>query len=133
MGCFMKILIFPNLNKKNALNCTLETCDVLNSLGAKVFLSDEYYSVFSEKPFVTFGAIGELITDCDAVIAIGGDGTILKCSKLIAASHKPILGINSGRLGFMANLEVDELHLLKNLIDGNYSIVNRMMLKFKLA
>jgi len=129
----MKIIIFPNLNKKNALKCTLEACDVLNGLGAELYLSEEYVSDFSGKTYINFGNFNELIKTCDAIIAIGGDGTILKCSKLIANYHKPILGINSGRLGFMANLEANEIDQLKKLTDGNYTIVNRMMLKSKLV
>lgn len=128
----MKILIFPNLKKKNALKCTHQACEVLNSFNAEIFLDEEFSPVFSEKPYINFGKLDALVSACDIVIAIGGDGTILKCSKLVAPFNKPILGINSGRLGFMATIESDELEMLKNLADGSYSIVNRMMLNAKL-
>lgn len=128
----MKILIFPNLKKKNALKCTQQACEILNSFNAEIFLDQEFSPVFSEKPYINFGKLDELVLACDIVIAIGGDGTILKCSKLVAPFNKPILGINSGRLGFMATLEANELDMLKNLADGNYTIVDRMMLNAKL-
>jgi len=129
----MKILIYPNLKKKNAFKCTIEACDILNSIGIEIFLDEGYALEFSEKTFINFGNFDSLVKDCDVVIVIGGDGTILKCSKLVAPHYKPILGINSGRLGFMATLESNELESLKNLVDGHYSIVNRMMLQAKLV
>jgi len=129
----MKIVIFPNLKKKNALKCTIEACEVLKNLDVDIFLDKEYATQFSQITYIKFGDFNKLIQESDAVIAIGGDGTILKCSKLIARYNIPILGINSGRLGFMATIEADELDMLKHLVDGNYNIVNRMMLKARLV
>ena len=128
----MKILIFPNLQKKNALMRTLEACEVLNTFNAEIYLDEEFSPIFSEKEYINFGKLDELVADCDIVIAIGGDGTILKCSKLVATFNKPILGINSGRHGIIATIEANELDMLKNLADGNYTIVDRMMLQAKL-
>jgi len=68
------------------------------------------------------------IHDCEVVITIGGDGTILEIGKQAAKANKPLLGINTGRLGFMATLEKDELNKLKRLKDGNYTISRRMLL-----
>ena len=66
------------------------------------------------------------------VIAVGGVGTTIHCARHAASAEKPILGINVGRLGFVAGLETDELDKLKNLVDGNYTIENRMMLEVRL-
>ena len=71
----------------------------------------------------------ELMKICDIVIALGGDGTILHAAKAAAMYDKPVLGINSGHLGFMAGLEADELDLLENLNKGNYITDTRMMLQ----
>ena len=65
---------------------------------------------------------------CDIIIAVGGDGTILSASNLACLCNKRLLGINCGRLGFMANLEYNELELLNNLLNGNFSTEKRMML-----
>lgn len=66
--------------------------------------------------------------DCDIVITVGGDGTILAYGKLAAKMNKPLLGINTGRLGFMATLECNELDKLKKLKEQNYNISKRMLL-----
>lgn len=65
---------------------------------------------------------------CDIVIAVGGDGSIIRASKYASVHSKPVLGINAGNVAFMAGLEAHELSLLKYLIDGEYSVDNRMML-----
>jgi NAD+ kinase len=68
------------------------------------------------------------IADCDIVITIGGDGTILRVGKTAAKLSKPLLGINTGTLGFMATLEKNELSLLERLKTKEYSISRRMLL-----
>ena len=67
--------------------------------------------------------------DCNFVIAYGGDGTILQAAKKASFYNKSVLGINGGRLGYTAGLETNELHLLKKLKSGEYTIDNRMMLE----
>lgn len=69
--------------------------------------------------------------ECNIVIAVGGDGTILHVAKNAALCGKPVLGINSGRVGYMAGLESDELKLLSNLKTGDYRLEKRMLLDVK--
>ena len=64
----------------------------------------------------------------DLLITFGGDGTILHLAKLVALNKIPVLGINMGGLGFIAELEVSELDILRNLKDWNFEIEHRMML-----
>ncbi len=71
----------------------------------------------------------ELYKASDIIIAIGGDGTIIHTAKQAALYNKPIIGINSGRVGYIASLELGELDLLENVISGDYTIENRMMLE----
>ena len=61
-----------------------------------------------------------LFSESDLIFAVGGDGTILHTAKVAALYGKPVLGINSGRLGFMAALECNELARLSDYFDGNY-------------
>lgn len=66
----------------------------------------------------------------DFIAAIGGDGTILRAAQLVKNSGRPIIGINSGRLGFLADTRVEDLEAsLDNVIDGNWVIDKRFMLK----
>ena len=70
-----------------------------------------------------------LAENADLVIAIGGDGTMLYAAKLAGGSDVPLLGINRGRLGFLADVSPDEmLASVDQIIDGQYAIEARLML-----
>lgn len=122
----MKAVLYPNFQKKNALSCALNVCDVLDKSGIQVSISAEYKKEFSGKPFVLFEDINEAVRTSDIVIAIGGDGTILRCAKFLIGTDAKLLGINTGTLGFMAGLEADELDKLSQLTTGEYDISERM-------
>lgn len=124
----MKIVLFPNFGKKNALSTALKCCDILGELGTEVFAADCYKAEFAEKNFVKFGKIEEIAEKCDIIIAIGGDGTILKASAYASSFNKPLMGINTGRLGFMASMEIDELDMLSRLKTRDYTVETRMMI-----
>lgn len=124
----MKIYMFPNLDKANCYEYTRDAARILTENGAEVYLSEKYRLIFSGLDYITFADEHSFITECDMIIAVGGDGTILKCSKKAAVHNKPILGINCGRLGFMASLEHSQLSLLEKLVRGEYLLSKRMML-----
>ncbi|MCH3971870.1 MAG: NAD(+)/NADH kinase [Oscillospiraceae bacterium] len=124
----MIIALLPNLEKTNAPRCTREIISRLHSLGAKVYMraSDRQQAYDADRWIADFKA---LLFYCNAAIAVGGDGTIIHEARHTAIAGKPILGINTGRIGFVAGLEPNELSLLKNLVSGNYTIENRLMLR----
>lgn len=122
----MKAVLYPNFQKKNALSCAMEVCDVLDRSGIQVSISEEYKHEFSGKPFVLFEDINDAVRTSDIVIAIGGDGTILRCAKFLMGTDAKLLGINTGTLGFMAGLEADELDKLSQLTTGEYDVSERM-------
>ena len=122
----MKAVLYPNFQKKNALSCARETCDILNKAGIDVCVSGKYREEFQDKSFVTFEDIEISAKNADIVIAIGGDGTILRCAKHLMGTETKMLGINTGTLGFMAGLEADQLDKLALLTTGEYTISERM-------
>ena len=71
----------------------------------------------------------ENLENCGALIAVGGDGTILTAARMALPLRKPVLGVNAGRLGFLAGLERHELHLLPRLASGEYTLDKRMLLE----
>jgi NAD+ kinase len=93
----------------------------------KVFIVSKENDTVYEKVAAKFEIVDDVF-ECNAVITIGGDGTILRAGGLAAAAKKPLLGINTGRLGFMATLEKDELEKLERLKNGDYKISRRMMI-----
>lgn len=115
--------IIPNLTRKNARSVTVSLCKKLGELGITYMLDEEIKNELPEieSEFVPFYKMIEL---CDIIIPVGGDGTILHAAKF----GKPVLGINAGRIAFMAGLEPTELDLLTHLKTGNYKTDKRMML-----
>lgn len=124
----MKIAVIPNLSKQDAHTKAMQIINKCRKFGADILMESSFQDYFPNMQIDFCEDFNLMIEACDAVIAIGGDGTIIHCAKHAAAADKPILGINVGRLGFVAGLEMDELDYLKDLVDGNYSVENRMML-----
>ena len=128
----MTVTLHVNMTRKNAFNVALDVCAQLKKLNVNVLMSDDLKQYFSDcADNVSFIGIEQSVALCDVLIAIGGDGTIIHSSHYAVKYDKPILGINAGRLGFLAGLEKQELELLHNLISGNYTIDKRMMLCVK--
>ena len=70
---------------------------------------------------------------CEAILAVGGDGTLLRANTLAMQLNLPLLGINVGRVGFLAELEMDQLEkAFAKLADDDYTLQERMMLKILL-
>lgn len=126
-GVDMIVFIFPNLSKKNCRRYTEEACELLHESGCGIVMQKEYDGVFDRKD-ISFCDREDCVRQCDVIVVIGGDGTILKIAEDAALNRKPILGINCGRLGFMASLEYDQLPMLKKLSSGGYAVSSRMML-----
>ena len=124
----MKVALFPNFGKKNALPTALKCCDILNKLDIEILVPNTCQREFAAKDFVTYGELGKITNDSDIVIAIGGDGTILQASAYASEYDKLLLGINTGRLGFMASMESDELENLEKLKTHDYAVEKRMMI-----
>ncbi len=122
----MKIAVIPNLQKDRDGVVTREILSRLKALGAEPLLPAGALDGCAALPE------NQLYTAADRVIAVGGDGTILHTAKAAAAYGKAVLGINAGRLGFMAGLEKDELAGLEKLISGDLLTERRMMLEVEL-
>ena len=124
----MKIFIYPNLEKKNCKNYTIRACDYLLKNNTELFMDCKYKDDFNEITAIKYGETDSLIPLCDCILAAGGDGTILRCCGYAAKYNKPILGLNCGRLGFMATLEHSELELLDDFCKGSFLLDRRMMI-----
>lgn len=124
----MKALLIPNLDKENAIETTLNVVSMLCSLDIEVVLADRFAEQVSGVG-ASFDEFFHALYESDVLIAIGGDGTIIHAAKHAVEAGKPLLGINVGRLGFMAGLEPSELEELKGLKDKSYKIEERMLLE----
>lgn len=116
--------IIPNLTRKNAKSVTEKLISKLTELEIHCLADESLKDQFGEFN-IEFLPFSQMIERCDLIISVGGDGTILHCAK----HGKPVLGVNAGRLAFMAGIEPAELELLSSLKDGSYTVDKRMMLK----
>lgn len=124
----MKALLIPNLLKKYAENCTKQIINILLENEIECLIDESIADLFDGYN-ITYGKLDKLISDCTYVIAIGGDGTIIHTSKLASNHNKKLVGVNVGRLGFLAALEPDQLHLLSKLSTGDFDLEKRLMIE----
>ena len=122
----MKIAVIPNLNKRDAEAYTARIVSLLRQCGAEVLMHASLAGDYGGT--VACVSHEEMVARCDVVIAVGGDGTIIHTARHASRADKPILGVNLGRLGFLAGVERDELYLLRRLFDGSYTVRRHMML-----
>lgn len=87
------------------------------------------YDKLSEFDRLVGAAATDDVSDCICMITVGGDGTILHWGKLMAQHGKPLLGVNTGRLGFMATLEPSDIGRIPQLILGDFSVSRRMLMQ----
>ena len=123
----MNFLFILNPNKLHALDCATRAIHILKSRGCEVYALPEYVELFHNLAVKEFKMSDEpsLI---DMVVTIGGDGTLIHSAEKALTLDKPIVGINSGRLGFLTELEQNELDNLQQLVDGKFEIQERMVL-----
>ena len=123
----MKVMICANLAKERSRKAAADACAKLNEIGFLPMIEKQYENIIKVDNAV-YAQTDSLITDCDMFMTIGGDGTILKWGQKAAACNKLLLGINTGRLGFMTSIESGELDTLERLKTGEYTVSRRMML-----
>ncbi|MCR5150692.1 MAG: NAD(+)/NADH kinase [Clostridiales bacterium] len=127
----MKFAVIPNLTRTGAQEVVADVCEKIEKFGSEFVLPDYTADNLLIKNAV-FYPEDRLFIDCDAVIAIGGDGSIIHAAKNAAVFHKPVLGINAGHLGFMSGLEKNETQQLVNLISGEFTLDRRLVLKIEI-
>lgn len=126
----MNIFICANLNKEKTRAIFPEVIRTLKSYNMTPLVEARYKGICGGLNLngIVFEEAGKNAEKCHIFLTIGGDGTILRWGKKAAAHNKPLLGINTGRLGFMATLEKDNLSKLAALSKGEYKLSPRMML-----
>lgn len=127
----MNIAVIFNDQKDNDFENIRVIINTLLKFNASVRMTKHRSENFGEFKITFLHSLEDLINSSDVILAIGGDGTIMHTAKLAAEFNKPVLGINSGLLGFMASIEKNQTDKLWALVNGNYKISNRMMLEIK--
>lgn len=124
------IAIFPNVEKDKDLKATEEVVSVIRGYGKTVLLD----ACFKGKTNceAEFLPMNEIMKRADLIVALGGDGTILKIIKDAAEASVPVMGINLGHLGFLTQAEKNDLSVFEKLFNGEYSISHNMMLEARI-
>ena len=124
-----KVILCPNPYRDAQLRVAKEAKRVLDEVGCPNVVCLPFRN---QEPPEGYGLniepLQQEIRGADMIIAFGGDGTILHLSKTAANRDIPVLGVNLGSLGFMAELESKDLLRLRDLCDGKYEIESHMML-----
>lgn len=122
----MRIAVIPNANKDNGLQTTKRLISLLSS-SAGVFTPENFRQ---ELDGCEFMKEADLYPHCDVIITLGGDGTLLRVARQAALYDKPVLCINLGRLGFLAECDGDYFFRkgYKKLFEG-FETKDRMMIE----
>jgi len=129
----MKIAIYGQYYKPEDKKYVEELFDILKSNSVTFVIEKNYYSGLKKHIEVsavkTFRSHKELDNSFDFMITIGGDGTILRAVTFIRNSNIPIVGINTGRLGFLATVQKEEIkNAIEQLIKGEFIVKERALL-----
>lgn len=126
----MKIILSPNPYRDKGLRTAQRARRILEESGVETCMTVPFELEGNvELPEgVEFQPVEEAFRGADALICFGGDGTILHAAKDAQAHGIPVLGVNLGSVGFMAELEQDQLNHLAQLARGDFRMEERMML-----
>ena len=124
-----KVILCPNPYRDYRLEVARKAKDILDSLGLETSVCLPFHREGNvEELGVPIRPLQQELKTADLLIVFGGDGTILHLARTVAVHNVPVLGINLGSLGFMSELEGDEIEQLRNLSKWDFSIESRMML-----
>jgi len=131
----MKIGIFGSDYQVERQNCIKRLFDKLKALQTEIFVEYRFYnylfSQFSYSPAVD-GLIETERLELDLAISLGGDGTFLRTAAWVGKQNVPILGINTGRLGFLADINTDDIETtLEEIFRHQYTLEQRSILEFE--
>jgi NAD+ kinase len=127
----MKIGIYVNLRKPGISQIVLSFLDWLKGRGIVPIISEDLSSFLGlSDPDLQVVPYDRFAEQSDLAVAMGGDGTMLSLARLIGKLEKPIVGVNLGGLGFLAEVSVEELfQKTEKILSGKYRIEKRMVLE----
>ncbi|MFD2726184.1 NAD kinase [Hyunsoonleella rubra] len=133
----MKIAVFGRFSNKFTLTSLDTLLIYLVKKDAEVFIESDFSELIKstshKKSFYdTFETFETLDESFDLLVSIGGDGTILRAITFVTNLDIPIVGINTGRLGFLATIQVEDIEkAMENIIKGRYKVSERSMLSIE--
>lgn len=124
-----KVILCPNPYRDNEMKGAKRAKEILDEVGFETVVCLPFYKEgYGDEMGVPVKQLQQEIRSADLLIAFGGDGTILHLARTVALHNVPVLGINLGSLGFMSELEVNEMERLQDLKSWDFTVERRMML-----
>lgn len=124
-----KIAVVYSLHKENISKYLIKIIQELLKYNLEIsVLRDDLINLINFK-LIYEDNLDDLIKNCDLVLILGGDGTIMHFAKVASKYNKYILGVNAGRIGFLSALEINQIDKIFNIVDGNFIVDRRMMLE----
>ena len=123
------IAVIPNVNKDTDLSVTAKVVDTLTACGAVVYLEDKFSGTYIKK----CRFYSDFPSDAELIVVVGGDGSMLDASVVAIEFDIPIIGVNMGKVGYLSEVEPDNLEVFKKIFDGNFKIEEKMLLYTELS
>ncbi|WP_396184006.1 NAD kinase [Flavobacterium sp.] len=133
----MKIAIFGQYYQNDTRPIIKDIFVFFNSNNVELVIEESFLKILYEeeivkKEYTTFAVYKDLDSSFDLLISIGGDGTILRAITYVRNSGIPILGVNAGRLGFLAKVQKENIEtFLQLILDKNYTVSKRTLLSIE--
>ena len=129
-----KVVLISNRKKNIPDDAIHAVLSKLSSLGCAVSVSEYDHSpAYGGFDVTVCKDDADLFDGASLVVVMGGDGSIIKAARKASSRGIPIVGINFGRLGFLAELEISEIDLLDGIVKGDYKTEERMMLDVEIV
>lgn len=133
----MKIAVFGNNHQTDKSHQVIRLFELLKERNVDIHVCSEFYHFLKNNHNYTpdiKGLINDNLIDSDLAISVGGDGTFLNVAERIGRRGIPILGLNTGRLGFLADISEGEIEsAIDEILQGNYTVEERSQLKMKIG
>ncbi len=134
----MKVALYSQTYQADTLDYVVELLDELHKEKAEVWIEAEFYAYFADSHasnvYTTFTDTEGLDDSFDMFISFGGDGTILRATTFVRNLGIPIVGVNTGRLGFLSTFNKEEVRkVVQEFLNGRYSIIERSLVEVSAA
>lgn len=126
-----KIVIYGSRSQENALSLLPRLFDFLCSGGFRVYIHESFAEYLAKNSVDTKEAVpcSHIPPETSLAISLGGDGTFLRTARWIGNREIPILGVNTGHLGFLSSCGINDFEeMLKEICKGNVNVEKRMLL-----
>jgi NAD+ kinase len=133
-GTMKKVILSPNARRDVDYTMTRRVAELVRSGGGECVLCPLYDDETAETPEdLRVSDFARELRGADLIVTFGGDGSILRAARLSIGGDAPIIGVNMGGKGFMAEIECTEIHLIADILRGEFVRDTRMMLDVALV